>query len=79
MPKKLPKLYAMKSPKGEIFSWTLAETKSECWYNSFNALCHPSELGEKWRNEFWKRENASKKSAFQHGYKIISIKLTEVK
>ena len=70
-------LYALKTPSKEIWWFTLGASKHECWGNSFNSVA--SVLGIQWEERHWKRFDASRKSAAKNGYRIVPVKLVEVR
>jgi hypothetical protein len=69
------KLWAMKTPEGEILTDTIATTKQDTW--DYNAVARRE--GEAWATKYWKRWDASIASAKRLGWKFVQVKVVEVK
>lgn len=64
-------LFALRAPTGEIWHWTLAETRRGVWENSFDSF------PETFRTFYWKRFDASLAAAKRQGYKIVPVMIVE--
>lgn len=69
--------WALKNPKGEIMSATIAPTKTACWDVGFNQA--GLDLGLEWRTEYMYRWQPSIRSALKHGYKFCRVRIEEVR
>jgi hypothetical protein len=69
-------MYALKLKSGALASDTLAFSKTECWGKAYDHVAYYE--GEEWGRKYWKRWEASLRSARKLGYRIVSVKLVEV-
>ena len=69
--------YCLKTPRGKLYEHTLAPSKHKCWGKSFETAAFS--LGSSWRERYWKRWDQSLRSARKHGYRIVKVKIVEVK
>lgn len=69
-------LYAVKTPKGKILEATVSLTHSDAVLNLFWRLC-ASDKG--WESRYWKRWEPAKRAAYKLGWRIVKVKVTEVK
>ncbi len=71
--------YCLESPSGRIFTDTLAATKIGCWFSGgFDIVGYDCDSGADWRGKYWKKPEASMKSALRMGYKFRKLALVPV-
>jgi hypothetical protein len=71
------KYYCLRDKNGKLHEETLGKSIVECWFNGgFDFVS--SKEGQKWRKDYWCREQASIKSAKRLGYSFQEMKLVQV-
>lgn len=67
-------IYALKSPGGFIVSETVATSNAEAWEKAYRFL---AEIDSAWGARYWKRWEASRRSARKRGWMIVKCELVE--
>lgn len=67
--------YCLKSPKGELLSFTFGNNRDECWTKSFDYLF----ANKKWMLPYWKKLEESIAAAKRHKFIMVRVHLSEVK
>lgn len=67
----------LKRPDGLYDAETFAPNSDQCWVAAFDVVAR--ELGDEWRAKFWKRWRPSIESARRRGYRIVKVRLVEVR
>lgn len=57
-----------------VYDETIAQTKTECWAKAYPEVC--AELGEEWASKYWKRWDASIRSAAKLGFTMNRARVT---
>lgn len=70
------RLYAVKY-RGKLLDQTVADSKSDCWFNAFPFIDHVYDDGVAFWQKYWKRLGPSKVAASKLGYKIVPCRLIE--
>jgi len=77
MKKNKPVLWCLESPKGELYWNTLAGSQGEVWGDGgFETVA--LEEGDKWRNRYWKKWDASIRNAKKLGWKFVRVEIRRV-
>lgn len=71
----MSKLYCLKDKEGSLLYWTISTTESNAFDFDYIAQIE----GEDWKTKYWKRINASMRSAFKLGWSIVEVTVKEVK
>lgn len=66
--------WAVQSPTSGIFKATIRATMRESWEHGFSMVSF--EQGREWHGKYWKRWDASIRSAKKLGYKFIRVRIT---
>ena len=70
------KWWALTDKKGRIFESTVRQSKNECWEHGYSMVAF--EEGLAWSQKYWKRWDASIKSAKHLGYKFIRVEIRPI-
>jgi hypothetical protein len=70
-------MYCLKSPSSVLYLSTLGLTKTEVWELSYQIVCE--NLGGEWKQKYWKKFDASMKSAARKGWVIVPMEIKEIK
>ena len=71
------KWWALTDPKGKLVEGTFGPTKSAIWENGYWAVA--AREGDEWREKYWKRWDASIRSARRLGYKFVRVNIVPAK
>ena len=69
-------LYAVKTPKGVILEWTISDNRNAAVSNLFDACC---QTDRNWSVKYWKDWDGSQRAARKLGWRIVKVKVVEVK
>jgi hypothetical protein len=66
-------IYCLKDPHGRLIESTTSFNRDECWLVAFEFIAGVE--GDKWRNHYFPRWDASQRWARKAGYKIVKCEL----
>lgn len=67
--------WCLKMPSGALDLSSVRPTKVAVWDATFNTVAWA--LGEPWRQKYWKRWDASVRSAAREGFQIVRVRIVE--